>query len=446
LGDVNDAVTTLGLIRKPHSGARRRAELTLARAQARGGDVEGALKTSGSVVSEHWRITLWVEAASACLETGDKEQASSMLGRAAREANAAGDPFVRAVTLADVAVHLAVAGKPREAAELLGRAIRDGESFPHWEKASVMRRIAVAQAMSGERAFAAMSFRAARSAAVGITGSEPRAAALTAIAKAQARVGDLPGALDTVRAAARGETEGERMCVRSALRDIAVAQAVAGNPVGALAAADAIDSSCSDRDIAVAAAATAWAEARDIPRALATANCIADPSRRAAAMLRIASGLARGGAPDAALRLAETVVYLEEAVRWLPPGERDRFDFRTPETWGKCFAFDGTLSFGLYREMVEKAIDVATAAMKLHVTLWPGRRGRFQDEFSSFEGEVIAALARAQAEAGEWRQALVWACRLRDPHQRILAVVGVADGIAPSKRVLLFDESPWEAY
>ena len=269
----------------------------LAKAQAKVGDIHGALGTARSIdstVSVYGAYALR-DIAEAQAKAGDIHGALGT-ARSIRGLGHANSAYTSTLTLTDIAETQTKAGDiqgtARSFAEALGavRSINNAR-----DRTWALHNIAEAQAKAGDTQGAARSITEALSAARSIGNAETRANALRDIAVTQAKVGDIHGALGTARSI---DSTGYRAW---ALRDIAEAQAKAGDVHGALGTARSIGGAWSRasalRDIAVAQAKAGDIQgaARSFAEALGAARNIDDARYRASALSGIAPAQAKSG-------------------------------------------------------------------------------------------------------------------------------------------------------
>ena len=250
---------------------------TIAAAQAKAGDLDGAFATARSINDAKDRALALRRIASAQAEVGDLDGAFAT----ARSIDFA---YPRAGALGGIAAAQAKAGD-LDGAFATARSIDSAYS-----RALALRGIAAAQAKAGDLDGA---FATARS----IDLAYPRAGALRGIAAAQAKAGDLDGAFATARSI-------DDASVRAlALRGIAAAQAEAGDLDGAFATARSIDDA-DDRAWALRGIAAAQAKTGDLGGAFATARSIDDADVRVWALRDIAAAQAEAGDFRGAIKTA----------------------------------------------------------------------------------------------------------------------------------------------
>lgn len=270
-----------------------------------------------------------------------------------------------------------------------------------------------------------------------------RIVALYKIAKAQASVGFIDEALKTAAVIKVGESEvGEALC------DIAVAQAKSGDVTGGIATALSIEGHIQYQNDAMVAIVDLYIGKGDKESALMTAEKIANPSRKAAAILKVATQYAKDGDKDKAKAIAgqiqlkatqDLILISDEVIA--------SFDFTKAETWGVMFG-QTWYSTSLSRSVtVNRAAELAAAAMTLHQALDEPQNPDYAVAFKDLHENVIQSLARAHAANGDAKDAHAWANRIGSDEkigaddydsqvlveQRIHALIGVAEGLLSKK-------------
>ena len=168
-----------------------------------------------------------------------------------------------------------------------------------------------------------------------------------------------------------------------------------------------------------------------------------NPSRQAAAILRIANQHARAGDRERAVEIAAEIDLTERFT--LDAGHPERFDSRRPTTWGYTYNSGLTMNMSSYHRDVRLAQEVATAAITLAQTLRQRPEPAYAVAFDEIaHEEIVAAIARAQAAAGGAVEALNWAQKIgsnavvaqkgdteliQSVDRRIYALIGVAEGV-----------------
>jgi tetratricopeptide (TPR) repeat protein len=269
------------------------------------------------------------------------------------------------------------------------------------------------------------------------------------IATAQADVGDVDGALQTLDLVAgdRGYAE--------ALSAVVPAMLKTGDIERAIRTTFSI-TSIQYRDEAAQTIVDYHLQKRNLPEAAAVAERIKNSSTKAAEMLRVATAHARLGDRRAA---ADVAARIELTGSLLGRQETNqRFDYRSPATWGVCYepAFTMASTFHSQRQ----AARVAAAAMRLAQALGQKPSQPYEISFKKFDAEAIRALARAQAGSGNADDALRWARRIgsggkipSEDHleaalavqQRVHALIGAAEGLLDLSSGVSGESRPWLA-
>jgi hypothetical protein len=271
--------------------------------------------------------------------------------------------------------------------------------------------------------------------------------ALKQIAVAQAGVGYIDDALKTARMIEHSENDftqdGER---EEALYAVAVAQVKANDVEGAVRTALSIEHYVQYRDDAIHKIVDHQIAKRDFKTALTMADKLDNPSRKATAILEVATARAKSGDRKAAAALAARIELTKRDGDLLPGMVgKERFDYRRPGSWGVCY--DAGLDFTMASAQMasRRAAEIAGAAMTLSRALGERPAQSYAILFNEVSSdEVILALARAHAASGEPCDALTWAEQVGSGakvksdedddtswavQRRIYALMGVAEGI-----------------
>jgi hypothetical protein len=407
LGPAADAIDCLADPMNRCRGLR-----LLAAAWARAGDSD-------------WSAALFAQAAevAAGLRGSDRTAALCELGEAERAAGAAGRARATAARAA------------AEAGQLSQSSARVAAL---WGCAALTARL-------GDLEAARALFASAVRGVPDVDGSI-RLNAIELIAIAQAEAGLVADALRTAVGIEHSDDDFTRDSYREhALVAIAVAQLRAGDPEGAVHSALSVKHFTQYRDDALAAVVRHHTAAGDLKAALAVVDKFDNPSRKAAAALRVATALARAGAPLAAAAVADRIelTHRSELRRLLPGGAGDGFDFRRPETWGELYDASDGFTMASHHMAVERAAEVAAAAMGLEQALGRTRSQSYAASFNDINAEeVVRALGQTHAAHGDPLDAIAWARRIgrgggpgttNDDRwaveRRINALIGVAEGI-----------------
>jgi hypothetical protein len=395
----------------------------------------GGLKTPAAQRTGTLRL------AAATAKAGEAAQANALFARAADAAAGLPGEWSRVVALAEVAEAERAAGAAGGTMRRLVRAA-DGLKDPRAAVAA-LRDGARLAARLGDRASAQDLSARAVVRCQGLTGSG-RWEAAGAVAEAQAAAGLRDAAAVTAAAIPHDPrdftTDGHR---DQALRAVGLAWLAAGDPARAVTTARAVRAFTQYRDDVLAAVVAYHLGRSDVEAALATAGEFHNPSRRAAAVLRAATALARAGYPRLAADAAGQVRLTARSEVVAPLAPRV-FALHRPDGWGFLYDAGDGFTVASFQAAVERGAEVAAAAMALDQALG-GRPARlYAAAFDGDHSDVVEALARAHARTGDPSAAMAWARRIgsgdRVPvvggegvrsavERRIYALIGVADGL-----------------
>jgi hypothetical protein len=375
-------------------------------------------------------------------QAGNSARATDYFARAADTAACLAGEGDRAAGLSGVAEAQRSAGSPAGAAETVRRLAAAAERFKDpWISVLGLRQAAALTARLGDRATARDLFERAVARSRALTRSN-RLSAIGHVAAAQAEAGLID---DAARTAAAIEPNNSEDTIAAAEAAIALARLQAGDPDGAARRARSITRFTWYRDDVLDAVVGHHLRRGETAAALATAEGIVQPSRRAAADLRVAAALARAGRRGAAAEVADRVRLASEPELPPPLDDTRTFHFWRPESWGFLYDAGPGFTMASHAAAVEQAAGVAGAAMGLDQALG-GRTARsYAEAFNDINiSEVVEALARAQVAAGDPRGALGRALLVggedrvsaangdavrRSVERRIHALVGVAEGV-----------------
>jgi tetratricopeptide (TPR) repeat protein len=281
LGDPDDAKATLREALYFHDPSRREETIAIVRTLAQVGDLHGALSSADAIEDVHLKDAALKEIAVVQARSGRFASASQIADRATSRSTKT------YITLA-VAVEQAWAGQI-EAAYKTAKAI---EHEPHY--IAFLARVAEAHAASGDRATA---IEAALQAASRIETDEEHGEwdhdsfAVPQIARAQARLGDIPGAKKTA-GLVRNPVNKDR-----SLDDIAASQAYMGDFKGALETVSALDDQhhIGSKDSVRTAIGRAQLRTGDIHGALQTVDSVQDDMWKTDLLEAIAVAQAKSG-------------------------------------------------------------------------------------------------------------------------------------------------------
>lgn len=267
--------------------------------------------------------------------------------------------------------------------------------------------------------------------------------ALEQIAVAQAGVGYIEDARKT---ASMMQQDGGR---ERALYAIAIAQLKGNDTDGAVRTAWSIKDYVQYREDALQMILDHQIVNRDLRTALAMAEKIDNPSRKATAILKVATAHATSGDQRKAKEVAVRI-ELTHAETLLSNRAKYRFDYRLPRTWGVCYDLGLGFTMSSYFASRRRAADVAAAAITLAIALGQKPAESYAVLFNEVNAEeVTRALARAHAASGDPSEALAWAKQIGSGgkvksdddlqirfavERRIHALVGVAEGILDRSR------------
>jgi hypothetical protein len=383
--------------------------------------------------------------AAAWARAGDSDRSAALFARAS-EAAAGLRGYDRVAALCDLGeAERAVGAGPRARATAAWAAAEASQLGRPFARVAALRECAALTARLGDRdAARAMFARAAQG--VADVDESNRLTALQQIATAQAEAGLIADALRTAAGIEHSDRDFTRDSYREqALVAIAVAQLRAGDAEGAVHTALSVKYFRQFRDDALAAVVHHHIAARDLKAAMAVVDKFDNLSRRAAAALRVATAYARAGDPQVAARVAGRVqlTHKSDLRRILPGGADDGFDYRRPATWGALYDASDFFTMTSHHMAVERAAEVAAAAMGLEQALGRTPTQSYAAAFSEINtDEVIRALGRAHAAHGDPLDAIAWARRIgrgggpgptnedrRAVERRIYALIGVAEGI-----------------
>lgn len=276
--------------------------------------------------------------------------------------------------------------------------------------------------------------------------------ALMYLAKAQAGAGFLQDALKTAYTIPHGESEfGQALCA------IAVAQEKSKDSKGAIRTALSIERYPQYRDDAIHDIVDYRIAKRDFKAALAAAEKADNPSRRAAAILKVAVAHAKSGDYETAAAVAGRIELTPKDELRVQVFGNKRFNHKLPSTWGDRYDDGLGSTMGSYLWSSERAAEVAGAAMTLAQALGDKPAESYAVLFDDINTEeIIRALARAHAVSGDANEALGWAKKIgngnkanSDDHdhvwavkRRINALIGVAEGLLERSGVVVRKPGP----
>jgi tetratricopeptide (TPR) repeat protein len=408
------------------------------------GAIERAGKAVGELKSKRYRVKgLW-NVAAAYARSGDADRATQEFTVAVSTAFDLKDERDRAWALLEIAEAQLSVGRTDQANTTIRRLLEPVESKDPWVRFVALKEGAVLAAKAKDDDSAHALFRRAIDAQSAVNEMN-KTNALMNLAAAQAEVGYVRDALKTASMIPQAESRyGE------ALFAIAVAQLRANDAEGAVRTGLSIKDYLQYRDDALHAIVDHQIAKRDLKGALDSAQKPDNPSRKAAAILKVATAHARAGDRKSAADVAAQVELTPRSTLLRRAG-KELFDYRLARTWG--VRYDDTDSFtnASHHWSSERAAEVAAAAMTLAQALGQKPDESYAILFNNINTkEVIQALARAQAARGDAREALAWAKEIgrsskaksddddypQAVERRIHALMGVAEGILERSRDL----------
>jgi len=402
-------------------------------------ELEGARRTVDEMATPESRAGGLRNLAVANASLGDMVAAADLFRRASTVSKTISDEYSRAKALWEIAdaqlahARHAAAGTIRELAAA-SELYRDP-----WTRAAALREVAVLAVKMDDQQAAKRLFGQAVDCRQAI-GQESRANALSAIARAQATAGYINDARATTYMIA-GLQRDVTMCT------IAIAQARTKDIAGAIATALSVDR---EQGLSGAWAGIADVQIRngDMAGAVATAKQIPNASEKATALLRVATAYARSGDRETAEAVARAIRMERE------PGVAVRvqvdFDYQRPDTWWRLYdMMSFTFTMGRLQSSLQRAQELAAAAMTLAQTLGEQHSVPYAQAFRDAPAEVVQAIAPTHAAIGDVKGVLAWVRQIgsedgsvsRDNtdaaesvRRRIHGLLGVAEGILDRRR------------
>jgi RNA polymerase sigma factor (sigma-70 family) len=417
----------------------------LAHLQGKAGDQAGGLKT----LVQALQVARTLEE-----ETPKGMALREIAGAQVRLGNVPG--ALRTAGLLEQAAHknhllFLIACQQAQEGDLAG-ALRTAGAITDYQRDGALEAVARAQARAGD-------VKAAVRMAEGLK-HQPlsRGGALEEIALAQAKAGDRAAAAESLREALRLQTstlarEGDR---NSARARVAVLQARIGDVPGALAGADALrtvrDGGAAARDEARRGIAVEQVRAGDLPGALRTIEGIPDLGTRPYALMSLATAQAEKGDRAAALATLRTARAGADSLQ--EAGQREACQWSVVRAQLEAGDPEPALALVRTRPMSDQVVwvllDVGRARLKAGdragavVALRPAwdRAAALRDtnedpmgvitlvpRWALMKGHLLREIAAALAAAGAADEARARAGRQETPYLRALALLGVAEGM-----------------
>jgi tetratricopeptide (TPR) repeat protein len=353
-----------------------------------------ALDAAANLKEDRDRAWAFCEIADAQLSIGEIDAAKETIRRLV-ERGELKDPLVKVWALADAAVLAAKANDTPTAQRLFRWALDAQVAVDRLNRLYALSKIAVAQASVGYLHDAQNTAWMIKHNVNDFSQNSPREEALCAIAAAQERDNDREGA------------------VRTALS---------------------IEYFLQYRDDALRKIVEHQIAKKELETALAIAEKTDNPSRKAVAILKVATAYAKSGDRKRAAAVAARIELTGRTTS-------TRFDYRLPCTWVERYDAGFAVSNGLQRMWLQRAAEVAEAAMALSLALGEQPEQLYAILFNeSRSEEVTRALARAHAFSGP-NDALGWARQIGSNGKakpkgtvwsaqlQIFAIIGVGEGI-----------------
>jgi tetratricopeptide (TPR) repeat protein len=404
-------------------------------------DLGGAEKAIGQLKFNYCRPDALKDLAVAYAEAKNTARASELFTRAVDAAGNLRDEPDCAEALQKIAEAQATMGMEKAAKTTIRRLVETASVIKEpIAKVSALRQAAVVAANAHDDENAHRLFDQAIEAQK-VIGGGSRREAIKKIAQAQAGVGYVEDALKTALVIKHDNKDFTRDGDReAALYSIAVAQIRANNVEGALRTALSVKYFIQYQDDALHVIVDHQIAKMQLKAALATAQNIKNPSRKAAAILKVATAQAKLGDCKKAAYIAERIELTEPEDLPAIFG-KEKFDYKLPRTWGFRYDDHSFFSMGSHLMSTERAVEVASAAMALSLALGQKQDESYAMAFNEVRTEeIVQALARTHATCGNSSDALAWAKQIgsggkidsdekrREVERRIHALIGVAEG------------------
>jgi tetratricopeptide (TPR) repeat protein len=325
------------------------------------GDLSGASKAIKQLKSEEHRAEGLRKLAVAYAKSGKTVQATECFSLAVSTALELEFEWERVRALSETAEAQLSVGMADAAKATMRRLVDKVELKDAWAKLSALRQSAGVAAKANDKQAAQRLFRLALEAVESVSASN-KVNALEQIAVDQAGVGFIDDALKTASKIEHSEKDFVQDSYRErALFAIAVAQLKAADGDGAVRTALAVKYFVQYRDDALAKVVDHHVAKRDFKKALATTEKFDNPSRRAAAILKVATAHAKSGDHKAAVDIAGRIELTRREE--FPIGlEKQRFDYRLPGSWGVLYESRSFFTMASHHMWMACATEVATAA------------------------------------------------------------------------------------
>ncbi len=373
------------------------------------GDLDQAGKAIEQMKSNRYRPAGLRNLAVAYAQRGDAARAAKQFSRALDAASDSSNDFERAQALWQIADAQLSVGRADAAKETIRRLLETVELQDPWAKFSALRECAVLFARANDEQAARRLFQRATDAHTAVH-RDNKLDALRQTAVAQAGVGYIDDALKTAWMIKHSEDFSHDCPREEALYAIAVAQLKGNDTEGAVRTALSVKYFDQYRDDALRAVVDYQLARQDLKAALATSGKIDNPSRKASAILKVATAYAKSGDRKTATDLAARIELTNHDDSLGILGIKERFDYRLPRSWGICYDARSFSTMASIQMWNQRAAEVAAAAMTFSQALGQKPAQSYAVLFNDIDTqEVIRALARAQAASSAPNEDLSWA-------------------------------------
>jgi tetratricopeptide (TPR) repeat protein len=369
------------------------------------GDLVHASKAIDQIKSPRERHQALRALAVACAKSGDTEQSATYFKRAIEAAAGIKTDYDRAESMWQTARAMRISGMMHQAQATLHRLANGADNLKDpWARVSALRECAVLAANLKDNQTARDLFDRAIKCHQAVDELN-KPGALEQIAIAQANVGFIDSARKTASMIEHSNRDFARDADRErALYGIALAQLGAGDDGGALATALSVKYFVQYRDDVLNALIAYYLRKPDLKAALTISRHFENPSRKAAAVLKVAAAHAKAGDRNKASEIAARIklTHRSETLKSLLTGHEEGFDYRRPESWGENYDAHDSFTMASHRLSVQRTAEVAAAAMELAQSLPLQPSQSFAALFNDINmEEVIQSLARTHATFGD---------------------------------------------
>jgi tetratricopeptide (TPR) repeat protein len=407
------------------------------------GDLDRAGKAVEQIRPKRYRPEALRKLAVAYAKTKDPARAAEYFKLAIDTASGLQDDYDRARALWETADAQLAVGEADAAKATIRLLVERTELKDAWARCISLKECAVLAAKAKDDDTSHRLFRRAIEARNAVD-SMNKINVLMQIAKAQAGVGYLDDALKTASMITHDEKDFGRDSYREqALYAVALLQLKADDAEAAVRSAMSIQYFLQYRDDAIHKIVDHRIAKRDFKAALAAAEKAPNPSKKAVAILKVATVYANSGNHKAAAAVAGKI-ELTSANELVPIRGNERFNYRVPRSWGVRYDDSNFFTMLSHHMSSQRAAEVAAAAMTLAQAFGEKPAESYAVLFNEINTEeIIRALARAHAASGDANEALAWAKKIGSDSKadskdvehawavkrRIQALVGVAQGI-----------------